>query len=508
MSALTASYLVELALHQLWQGVALAAVGAVLMKLRPKWSAESRHALWVAILIAVAALPLLALLPRSETLRPLQLPVLLIEPARSAGSGTAVAVAPAMEHGGTAFESISGIALSVWLAGALWKLSALLRATRALRRWRRAAIPVRIEWLPAGEVRESRDVSVPMVIGILRPCILLPEGLKDRLSASQLKLVLLHELAHVHRGDVRWVLVQRLIEAVYFYNPVVLWISRQIARERECSCDDRALRLAKGSNVEYADCLVEVTRHIIQPEVSALAVGAMRRSSELRHRVERLLHRMDGAETRASWASVGVAVCALVAIAVATSLGVPRFAEAQAPTQGKRGGAIDPHGRSLVEAVNDDDVAAATALIDAGADVNYALAGDGTATIVAARRGNLRMVQFLIARGADPDGASAGDGNPLIVAAARGDMPIVNELVQRGANVNAYVPHDETPLINASRQGHLEVVRYLIDRGADVNLAVEAMTRNGVELRSPLGEARKHARKEVERHLQQHGARS
>lgn len=486
----------------------------------------------MATFLLIAALPLLGQLPLPRTaslVEPLSSLADDSVPASSAAPYAATrapAATPATATGprATVSSSLPFILFALWATGAAWGLVSLLRAGVTLRRWKRFARPIAADQLPLSraalgncEVRESAMVSVPMVAGILQPCILLPEGLRDRLPREQLALLLMHESIHARRGDTWLVLLQRLIQALYFYNPVVHWMSRAIDRERECSCDDRAIRAARESTVDYASCLVRVTREIASHRAPALAVGAVRGASQLKLRVERLLSRSESEDTRFSWRPVAAASFALFLLAGGLSLSFPQAnaadaqnAASQDSTRERARDAGTPVsralGRELVESAQHGDVESARELIAAGADVDHALDGDGTALIIAARRGDLPFVQLLLEHGAHLDRFSSGDGNPLIMAAAHGHTQVATTLLARGADVNAQDPNDETPLINAARGGHLQLVELLIRSGADVNLAVEASTWRGKELRSPLSEARKGRHRAVIERLQQSGA--
>ena len=78
-------------------------------------------------------------------------------------------------------------------------------------------------------LKVSANATSPAVCGLFSPVILLPQNLSASLSSSQLQSVLLHELAHIKRGDL-WVnLAQTILQIVYFYNPL-LWIANAIIR--------------------------------------------------------------------------------------------------------------------------------------------------------------------------------------------------------------------------------------------------------------------------------------
>ena len=68
-------------------------------------------------------------------------------------------------------------------------------------------------------------VGTPVLVGIVRPAILLPPAVLAGCSPQQIEMILLHELAHVRRWDNLVNLVQRLIEALLFFHPVVWWLS-------------------------------------------------------------------------------------------------------------------------------------------------------------------------------------------------------------------------------------------------------------------------------------------
>lgn len=101
------------------------------------------------------------------------------------------------------------------------------------------------------------QISVPVVVGIVKPMILLPLTVVSGLTAAQLQALLLHELAHIRRFDPIVNLLQRIVEAILFFHPAVWFISRRISIEREHAADD--LVLASGlQRPQYADALVRV----------------------------------------------------------------------------------------------------------------------------------------------------------------------------------------------------------------------------------------------------------
>jgi hypothetical protein len=113
-----------------------------------------------------------------------------------------------------------------------------------------------------------------MVVGWLRPTVLVPMSALTGLSTDQLELILVHELAHIRRYDVLVNYIQTVIETLLFHNPAAWWISRQIRIEREHCCDDLATEVC-GSRLLVARALVNLEElRRTEPSFSMAADGA------------------------------------------------------------------------------------------------------------------------------------------------------------------------------------------------------------------------------------------
>jgi bla regulator protein BlaR1 len=88
---------------------------------------------------------------------------------------------------------------------------------------------------------ESGYCKIPLVLGYLKPVILLPAGLLTNLPADQVEAIVLHELAHIRRNDYLVNFFQNIVETIFFFNPFLLWLSSRLREERENCCDDIAL---------------------------------------------------------------------------------------------------------------------------------------------------------------------------------------------------------------------------------------------------------------------------
>lgn len=135
-------------------------------------------------------------------------------------------------------------------------------------------------------LRESSQIQSPMVIGHLKPIILLPVGMLTGLSTVQLEAVLAHELAHIRRYDFLVNLLQSVMEILFFYHPAQWWISNQVRDEREHCCDDSAVKVC-GNPMAYAKALAALEEMRIQQVQLAPALSG--RKPHLLNRIKRLL---------------------------------------------------------------------------------------------------------------------------------------------------------------------------------------------------------------------------
>jgi HEAT repeat protein/beta-lactamase regulating signal transducer with metallopeptidase domain len=131
---------------------------------------------------------------------------------------------------------------------------------------------------------ESALVKVPMVVGWLRPVILLPASALTGLSPQQLEAIIAHELAHIRRHDYLINLLQAVVETLLFYHPAVWWVSRRIRQEREHCCDDLAVAVC-GDSLTYARALLEMEQlRAAGPQLAMAANGG-----SLMNRIQRLV---------------------------------------------------------------------------------------------------------------------------------------------------------------------------------------------------------------------------
>ena len=136
---------------------------------------------------------------------------------------------------------------------------------------------------------ESARTRSPLAIGWIKPMVLFPIGLVNRLSPAEVEAVLAHELAHIARRDWIFNLLQSFVEALFYYHPAVWWVSAVIRSERE-NCGDDAALAATGSPLIFAKALVQVQELAIPAPRLALGIGGSSRRPLLLERVRRILN--------------------------------------------------------------------------------------------------------------------------------------------------------------------------------------------------------------------------
>jgi uncharacterized protein (TIGR03435 family) len=172
---------------------------------------------------------------------------------------------------------------AAWLAGCGILLSRWWVRWRRMRQALRTAS--RLPILAPIPVMSSPARLEPGVLGIFRPVLLLPEGIADRLTPAQFQAILAHELCHVRRRDNLAAALHMLVEALFWFHPLVWWIGSQMVEERERACDEEVVRL--GSDPEdYAAGILNVCRFYLS---SPLACASGVTGSDLKKRIEAIL---------------------------------------------------------------------------------------------------------------------------------------------------------------------------------------------------------------------------
>lgn len=284
-------------IHSLWQTALVALALGLLLRFSTQWSARIRYGISV---VAIACIPLFAgitfavyfttaePIPTTDDLSTL---VALTAASGEVSTATTTDVAPAPPD----FMPIIG---GSWLLGmlgfSLFFLGKLLYV-RQLVKEGRSGLPE--QWVKQLELwqkqlgmkanirlLESARVHAPVVVGWLKPVILIPVGMVNGLSQAEAEAILAHELAHIYRQDYLVNLLQSMLEIVFFFHPLTWWISNQIRQEREHCCDDLAVEL-HGDRLAYAKALTQLATI---SQSGTLALSFVGQQSGLLGRIQRL----------------------------------------------------------------------------------------------------------------------------------------------------------------------------------------------------------------------------
>lgn len=323
----------------LWQASLLIVVVSVIDLALRGWAwPQVRYALWLLVLIKLLIPPTWSLPSGvvSQVQPWAQQRVVEVWIEKEAAPVTPIATPPApvertdptpVKKSATAVWQL--YAMAVWVAGMLAFSGLLLTRMVKLRRWHREqrerkTIPVwfhelmvqtaermKLGRLPA--IVFSKEAVTPAVYGVFRPVLLLPENYTDSLSREDAEHVLLHELAHLKRGDLWLHGLALLLQIVYWFNPLLVWVGRQMKHVREICCDLTIANILREKTMKYRKTLLNTARELLteslEPGMGLLGVF---------EEPFRLVTRLKWLEKK-SWLNrkwMALTVCAVIALAV------------------------------------------------------------------------------------------------------------------------------------------------------------------------------------------------
>jgi len=163
----------------------------------------------------------------------------------------------------------------------------------------------------------SRTLFEPGVFGIRRPVLILPAQVSSHLELDQLEAVLAHEIVHIRRRDNLFAALHMVVEAVFWFHPLVWWLGAKLVSERERACDEEVLRL--GSPPEaYAEAILRVCKLCL---ASPLPCVSGVTGSDLKRRIEQIMsHRVVQGLNRARKLLLAGAGAAALVIPIAVGL--------------------------------------------------------------------------------------------------------------------------------------------------------------------------------------------
>ena len=308
-------------LDHLWQSTLFAAALGLLTLLFRANGASVRYGLWFAasmkFLLPFSALTFLGSAFFQPLTPAISAPVLftrMLPAAQPFASASPVLAAPLAEQ-----SYLEPALLTLWLCGFLIVLSvwsvrwARLRAIASAARDLQAAGPLR--------VKSSAALLEPGLVGIWRPALILPDGIAARLSQAEMQAVIAHELCHHRRRDNLTASLHMLVEALFWFHPLVWWLGARLLEERENACDERVLETGNDPQT-YAASILKVCQFYLH---SPLACAAGVAGADLRKRMEKIMENRTALRLTslkklllAASAAVTIAVPMLVGLATAT----------------------------------------------------------------------------------------------------------------------------------------------------------------------------------------------
>lgn len=281
-------------IHSLWQCLAVGAMAWIGLRMLRSRGSQTRYLLGCGALLMMLTLPV-------ATFLLLWTPLSLGAQGQEGGELTLLLIRSSAVPATSPLTPLLPWLIAAWTAGVAVMSLRLAGGWLWMQRLRWLdAVPVEAHWQRClGELvqrlaikrpvrmMKSLAVEVPMVLGWLRPLILVPAAIFTAMEPQALEAILAHELAHVRRHDYLVNLLQSVVEVLLFFHPAVWWLSAQVRAERENCCDDIAVSLC-GDPLLYARALaaLEEIRPTLEsnPSLALAATGGT-----LMNRIRRIL---------------------------------------------------------------------------------------------------------------------------------------------------------------------------------------------------------------------------
>ena len=334
-------------IHFLWQGALIGLVTGLILALVPSRLAGFRY-MTACLALGLCVLTFMVTMTQlGQQIRPLGPTAETI--------ATQMKAAEPLEITNSA-QSAEAMTLDVaGLVAIAWSVGVLLMSARFIIQWRTtvrlrtgADVAIDSSWqtlfdqlkeqlgLSAGiRLLGSGIAETPMVLGWIRPVVLVPAAAFTTLTTEELKLVLLHELNHIRRMDHLINLLQSTAECLLFFHPVTWWLSNQIRDERELCCDDLTIQTMNQPRI-FARALFKLETLRLEHTKSPLNTAVHATGGSLMSRINRMLESQNQARhARAAWkAPLAVALATgLTAVCLTTSMNSVDAAETVASEQ-------------------------------------------------------------------------------------------------------------------------------------------------------------------------------
>lgn len=179
--------------------------------------------------------------------------------------------------------TLTSLIMCIWVCGSMAVLAMWLVEWYRLNILIHAAEPVRLQIsIPVLSVASRIETGV---FGIFRPKLLLPAGIMRQLKPSQLQAVVAHELCHVRRRDNLTAGLHMLVEAIFWFHPLVWWLNGRIVQERELACDEEVIR-AGSEPTEYVETILAICKLYLEAPLACVSGIS---GSDLKKRVRHIM---------------------------------------------------------------------------------------------------------------------------------------------------------------------------------------------------------------------------
>jgi uncharacterized protein (TIGR03435 family) len=172
----------------------------------------------------------------------------------------------------------------------------------------------------------SREIE-PGVFGMIRPVLLWPIGLSNRLDDAQIDAIMVHEVEHVRRRDNLTTAIHAAVEALFWFHPLVRWMTARLNEERERACDESVIERNAKPEV-YADSILKVCAFCLEPPTPCVAGVS---GADLKDRILRIITKRPGVALGLA-RKLALAAAAGLVVLVPVGFGVIHGQEAPSPT--------------------------------------------------------------------------------------------------------------------------------------------------------------------------------
>lgn len=288
-------------LHSLWQGLLILSVLILLLRLIPSKRSSLRYLITtisLGLIFLSSIITYFYLSSDGSVVSESQFSFTMGDPATPPHQ-TASPVDLLNMVSGTIESNIYLITL-IWMGGAFLFSIRIATGFVYISAMKKYAVPIGDEWSNRlqyladqinlkriVQLAESSRIHVPVVVGYLKPLILIPAGMIGGLSVEQLESILVHELMHIKRNDYIVNIIQTFAEALFFFNPFVWIVSSIIRREREHCCDDEVVKHANA--LAYAHALAQLEELSLANR--SLVLSLAENKNQLLKRIKRIMEK-------------------------------------------------------------------------------------------------------------------------------------------------------------------------------------------------------------------------